>query len=284
MLVKQFQQFFQLNNEESNQQDIITDCYKVFNAKEISKSDDYSTGQVFFIHSNATPRCTLETMAQKIFQQHTQGLSFDPANSGAEWWTQVIDYRDDIGYHWDRDYGLEEDGIHKYPLYGTVTYLSKCGGPTIVTNLTGTENSNQLVEGNVKEFCLCSPNLFSHLLFDGSLLHAASSDFILEDDDDEDSISSNEVMKRVTFLVNIWINHVPSQAINLPQITADELSNIHGIDISCENESIQQNNMNLSKEICSRNLEWKFVSSEQRLLITLPFVDSSKANDFWSKK
>ena len=46
-------------------------------------------------------------------QFHSRRAHFDPARSGAEWWTQVVSARDaevgTIGFHWDRDYDLQYD-------------------------------------------------------------------------------------------------------------------------------------------------------------------------------
>ena len=59
-----------------------------------------SEGQTFFVSANEEPRCGLEAMARAIFDFHTAGLEgFDPSSSGAEWWTQYVDDRDDIGFH-----------------------------------------------------------------------------------------------------------------------------------------------------------------------------------------
>jgi len=40
----------------------------------------------FWLAATAAPRCMLETVARSVFDFHTQGVSFDPATSGAEWW------------------------------------------------------------------------------------------------------------------------------------------------------------------------------------------------------
>jgi len=58
--------------------------------------------------ASGVPRCGLESLALSIFREHAKGAKFDPSRSGAEWWTQAIDVRDDIGVHFDRDYGMEE--------------------------------------------------------------------------------------------------------------------------------------------------------------------------------
>jgi hypothetical protein len=40
----------------------------------------------FWLAASAAPRCMLETIARSVFDFHTQGVVFDPATSGAEWW------------------------------------------------------------------------------------------------------------------------------------------------------------------------------------------------------
>ena len=85
---------------------------EAFTAKAIDDEEDenYSSGSTFFIKGNEKPKYILERLALSIFKFHTKDISnLDMNISGAEWWTQVIDSRDDIGVHWDRDYGLEDD-------------------------------------------------------------------------------------------------------------------------------------------------------------------------------
>jgi len=81
----------------------LKDCSKAFTCRALASStDNYSTGATFFIRADTEPRCLLESTAKSIFKYYTKSMNFDPANSGAEWWTQVIDSRDEIGVHWDR--------------------------------------------------------------------------------------------------------------------------------------------------------------------------------------
>ena len=82
------------------------DCLEAFTCRSISDAnEDYSTGSTYFIGADRSPRCFLEKVALAIFRFHTKDAVFDGKKSGAEWWTQVVDCRDDIGFHWDRDYG-----------------------------------------------------------------------------------------------------------------------------------------------------------------------------------
>jgi hypothetical protein len=79
------------------------DCKKAFQLKECEDGERYSAGQTFWVGADSPPRCELERLAKGIFALHTQHAHFDPATSGAEWWTQYIDTVDDIGFHFDRD-------------------------------------------------------------------------------------------------------------------------------------------------------------------------------------
>jgi hypothetical protein len=70
------------------------DCETVFTARDKPDGATYSAGQTFFLPANMKPRCALEAMAMKIFQEHTKHLedgTFNPAQSGANWWTLVMD-------------------------------------------------------------------------------------------------------------------------------------------------------------------------------------------------
>ena len=40
----------------------------------------------YWLSASAEPRCMLEAMARSVFDFHTQGVAFNPASSGAEWW------------------------------------------------------------------------------------------------------------------------------------------------------------------------------------------------------
>jgi len=209
---------------------------------------------------------------------HTADAIFDHKTSGAEWWTQVIDSRDDIGFHWDRDYGLEETtGLHIHPHLATVTYLTNFGGPTIVLNKVGTRRTKDDLSGGADDMIISRPIFGKHIKFDGRLLHAAPSDLLEEEDsdaeDDDDNsesesssddgndndsrsgdndsiddinvpndIDKNEIIndkdndsdsedsnsdegspKRITFLVNIWLNHMPIQSKLFPEVRLKDL-------------------------------------------------------------
>ena len=209
---------------------------RAFTAKALDASDGetYSSGSTFFLKGSEEPSSSQELLARAIYDHHIGALEshekVDPENSGAEWWTQVIDTRDDIGIHWDRDYGAEEaTSKHIYPYLATVTYLKGEGGATVVFDTVGTTHAEDSLVGRPCKWFACSyPKRGKHLCFDGRLLHAAPSDFrSLADAPDEGSSGSEEdeeeeeeqesddeeaSTERITFLVNLWINHVPMQS------------------------------------------------------------------------
>ena len=103
---------------------LLQDMKTSMSAREVEEDGQYSLGDTFFLPATVPPRCGLEALAKSLFEFHTKDAEgFDPERSGAEWWTQVIDTRDDIGVHFDRDYGMEEVSNTNKPLTSTTTTL-----------------------------------------------------------------------------------------------------------------------------------------------------------------
>lgn len=196
------------------------DCEIAFTARAASSGAAYSRGETFWVSADAlAPSTVLEGLALEIFRLHTQDKVFDATRSGAEWWTQVIDTEDEIGWHWDRDYGLEEEAsIRLHPHLASVTYLTDGGAPTTVLEAIeppegdGGGASQPL---RVTAAYLSRPRVGKHIAFDGRWLHAAPSELrgtlgILPQ-------GSTELgCRRFTFLVNIWVNHKPLSASPFP--------------------------------------------------------------------
>ena len=240
---------------------LVSDCRSVFTARAASRSQ-YSSGETFWLGADATPRCALERLARRIFDLHTAPASeawratrgekvkdkgkdadpdpyplpFDPATSGAEWWTQVLDPRDEIGLHWDKDYGLEGSNLNVHPHVGTVTYLCHGGAPTLIVRKDtpvfysesvdgplgaslapeGGHGGGGIVNGDANAF-VSWPAVGKHVAFDGRWLHGAPTELAAAGEDADNH-------PRVTFLVNVWLNHVPSTATPLPDDVAGALS------------------------------------------------------------
>jgi len=292
---------------------LIGECKAAFDIKSLNNdknasSDSYSVGSTYFIRAHEIPTCNLERLVKEIYGFHTDGIECDVSSSGAEWWTQVIDSRDDIGFHWDRDYELEEsEGLHVYPIKSTVTYLTDFGAPTIVVDKRGTADTSHELIGTADKFSLCKPKVGRSIVFDGSLLHAAPSG--IEDEDDEDSGESdtdngNEeeeetndededciVQWRVTLLVNVWINHIPYQArrykqpspmllsaTNTTRPIPEDLLQLCWKRLTDGHEESSGVDLELSSSSCSRIKRWKFTSSGANYKIEVPLPSMNQLN------
>ena len=258
---------------------LIEDCARTMTAR--ARGIGLSEGMTYMVRACDKPRCTLEEIALKIFEFHTANADFDPSKSGAEWWTQVIDAEDDIGFHFDKDFALENFELNVHPHLGTVTYLNNSfvGAPTIVINKRCDDQFGEQFTGPASKASISFPQPGKHMSFDGRMLHGAPSnlrvdvphrdinDLDEEEDDDEseegDSVARDIVAKadgvqpntagggggggaksskkprqpRVTFLVNIWLNHIPLSAASLPEqvlqtLTCGRKTKMEGLNVN----------------------------------------------------
>jgi hypothetical protein len=223
------------------------DAETVFSARTREDGQAYSAGITYFCPCQMKPRCALEALALSIFHKHTEGIdtnTFVPEQSGAEWWTLVMDDEvndkhesnsdaaddDEVGMHFDADYGLEAQskGLLLHPRLATVTYLTDYGAPTVVLDLESpppNDIEKKCLEGSVRKGWLSHPKIGKHVAFDGRLLHGAPSTFfppydhhLRGEECSESSLSpppskkAKINKKRIVFLVNVWINHCPMDA------------------------------------------------------------------------
>lgn len=249
------------------------DCAMVFSARTKDDAAAYSAGCTYFAPAAMKPRCALEALALNIFQEHTKDLpkgSFLPEQSGAEWWTLVLDAEpptldaeddedhDEVGMHFDADYGLEDQapGLMLHPRVATITYFSNVGAPTLVLDRKSPPpNHAAKLAGEVHRGWLSGPQLGKHVAFDGSLLHGAPASFFpgvgpLESVDEPPNKKRRlevaargvaaaldapratderpvEKSQRITFLVNVWLNHCPMDAELLDDEIIDQLKTPH---------------------------------------------------------
>ena len=184
-------------------------------------------------------RCQLEDFALMIFHYHVKQLQEKgeaiesiETISGAEWWIQVknafdgaeneedaMDDDHNICLHYDKDEDVAEKwDVGLFPPLSTVTYLSEDVGnstfqqPTLIFYTT----ANDEVGSPINDAYMSFPRMGKHIAFDGSLLHGAPSQPSLctwqagnQEFSFSNSHSGTESPLRVTFLVNIWINHHP---------------------------------------------------------------------------
>lgn len=152
------------------------------------------------------------------------------------------DEDDEVGMHFDADYGLE-DQLPNYllhPRVATVTYLSNVGVPTLVLDKNSpppTDVEKKSLNGDIEKGWLSFPVIGKHICFDGRLLHGAPGTFFpamnnvpnrnSEDESEQHSSKRRKLeggektealtnepqsSKRITFMVNVWLNHCPIDA------------------------------------------------------------------------
>jgi hypothetical protein len=148
-----------------------------------------------------------------------------------------------VSFHWDKDEDLRllcGGSMYIHPHLSTVTYLTDIGAPTMVLS----KRVNPMTGENVIEEVdttgmVCWPKRGKHLSFDGRYLHAAPSD-LMEDGMFDRQTSFNEPKemrdkerkvqqrrhRRVTFLVNIWLNYKPFNVNPFPETMLNSLSDV----------------------------------------------------------
>jgi len=139
---------------------------------------------------------------------------------------------DEVGMHFDADYGLEAQlpNYMLHPRVATITYLSDIGVPTLILDKVSpppSDVSKSSLAGDISTGWLSHPEFGKHVAFDGRMLHGAPGTFFpaVEEDREGDApikkiklndgtpaLGERRPGRRVTFLVNIWINHCPIDA------------------------------------------------------------------------
>ena len=208
---------------------LLADAAAAFTARAAGVGEELSAGCTFWVPAvTKKPKTSLEQLALDIFTFHARDAVFEPSKSGAEWWTLVIDESDVVGLHWDRDYDLQADqGLLLHPMVSTVTYLTtpRAAAPTVVLGRPSPLLASESPCGSVPSAAACWPALGRHLAFDGKLLHGALPNLTpCPTTPTPPAPAAAAARKRVTFLVNVWLNHVPWGAEKLPKSIAKQLS------------------------------------------------------------
>ena len=180
------------------------------------------TQDTFWIGAAAAPRCALEALALAVFERHCGASPFArAARSGAEWWVQVKDPTADaddakqVCFHWDKDERAHAlHGFYVFPQLSTVTYLTDGGAPTVVLDRRPDSFTGAISDEPIGEGAACYPARGNHLCFDGRKLHGAPLDLR----------RSPAAERRVTFLVNCWLDHRPSGVREFPAAALGKMS------------------------------------------------------------
>lgn len=185
-------------------------CFKVKPSK-----GRYSSGKTFWAEWGRDPRSELEALALAILLRHCPEPA---ATAGVEWWTLCLDDDAEVGWHWDRDYVLEDSGVNLHPMLSTVTYLSAASShvSTVTLDVLSPPHRDPKhpvslpAAGSTVACTVVPPHPGRHLVFDGRYLHGAP-------ERSKISIAGSATgVKRVTFMANIWVGHKPSNASPLP--------------------------------------------------------------------
>ncbi len=125
--------------------------------------------------------------------------------------------------------GLEEQlpNFTLHPRVATITYLSDIGVPTLILDKRSpppSDHEKMSLNGSINKAWLSHPYFGKHVAFDGRFLHGAPGEYfpsvqkidVSEPKSKKIRVDKNDRYmlsgKRVTFLVNIWLNHCPLES------------------------------------------------------------------------
>eukprot|EP00051_Salpingoeca_urceolata_P031083 m.10316 g.10316 ORF g.10316 m.10316 type:complete len:459 (-) comp3750_c0_seq2:22-1398(-) len=145
------------------------------------------------------PRFAAEQAIHYLRELDFPGNSFAERKIvGAEWWFQLRDTTENIGFHYDKDEGVASIEMRmSYPAMSTITYLSDTGSPTLIFNQT-TPDGNSNVPLLPEVAALFYPQMSKHVTFAGNLMHGVVGELGKTHPGHEPS------GVRGTFLVNWW--------------------------------------------------------------------------------
>jgi len=129
--------------------------------------------------------------------------------------------------------------MYIHPHISTVTYLTSIGSPTMALNyrihpLDGSWITPDTIQDT--QAFISWPKCGKHFSFDGRYLHAAPPDLMEKGlfqkqievpssvTDEQEMTRRTRRHRRVTFLVNIWLNHKPFNVEEFPESMIDKLS------------------------------------------------------------
>lgn len=259
------------------------------------------------IKDDFSPRFSLEQWALDIFRQHTKGVEYDPDTSGAEWWVQLRpspetgrysmhSKADDnmtaqgISFHWDKDEELRiicGGSTFVHPHLSSVTYLTSIGAPTLTTNCRVQPLTGAWLIPDEHEAFLSWPQQGKQLIFDGRFLHAAPPDLMKDGEfqkqiafqasPDDDATKIKQLLRshrRVTFLVNIWLNYRPLDVQPFPEMMLDKMSGgkdpIH-LKFAINEKSSYHEEVVCNDDSSVRTFEWPMgdCGSQERIVMDL---------------
>jgi len=174
--------------------------------------------------------------------------------------------------HWDRDYDLQADqGILLHPHLATVTYLTDVGGPTLVLDRVSPLMQDETPCGPISRATASFPKVGRHLSFDGRLLHGAPSELM-----QPAGKAAAGSARRVTFLVNVWLNHKPWGSDALEQDLATKIQASQSLPITFLSPSERTTNLLPPTPVDLTGMQrqtrsWTFGEKNARMDVILPW-------------
>lgn len=201
--------------------------------------------------------------------------------------------RKGIWWHWDKDEDLRQllgGDYFIHPHISTVTYLTSHGAPTIAVNrrvhpFTG----DVLVQDDSHDEAFISwPRQGKHLSFDGRYLHGATPDLLPEqvlqqsqpvshnaknDSSESENVKITRRQRRVTFLVNIWLNYRPFNVEPFPETMVDKMSGsvlTDRVRITFSPRSLLADEVQADPETETDSFEWPMGGDDSNESISMP--------------
>ena len=213
-----------------------------------------------------------------------------------------------ISFHWDKDEDLRlamGGNLYIHPHLSTVTYLTDLGAPTAALNYRVDPTTGAYIEPNSQgensSAYISWPKQGKHLSFDGRLLHAAPGDLLKGGEfaeqckcdltsvsDEKEKHAVQRRHRRVTFLVNIWLNFKPINVQPFPEGMIDKLSSSKndGKSILFEENKADDQCKSKSITVPSKGLECDAFSwpmggcgSNERINVALPLTTIQEEKD-----
>jgi hypothetical protein len=177
------------------------------NEKKTSLKDDKGTTNWVDKGSGGfdSPRNFPELAISYLYEYAFPG-EHKPSIAGAEWWVQLVDPKEDIGFHYDKDEGVaSEERWMKMPTMSSVLYLTDTGAPTFVINRTVNSGGNTEKPIIPTNGYMSYPKRNRYLMFAGDLAHGVVGTLSFGAGSNSSRGSKSPAAgKRLTFLVNWW--------------------------------------------------------------------------------
>lgn len=165
-----------------------------------------------------------------------------------------------------------DQGLLLHPMVATVTYLSapRAAAATVVLERPSPLLADESPCGDVPHATACWPAIGRHLCFDGKLLHGALPDLA-----PPRPAAGATPGKRVTLLVNVWLNHVPWGAERLPASIGRKLRPIKSAKLGLGRVGeVGVTSIGVKSGEVQR---WSFGDAEAKLQLALPWPRAAVA-------